>query len=104
IANGKGRVSEREGDTSHAGSDGGLPEVRRGAGQGRGGARGRQAAPELAGQAGSVRRQEAYSHRRTVRGDQGACGRILALAGAVDRRGPRVAEAGTLRRRYVRDP
>ncbi len=39
-----------------------------------------------------------------VRGDQGARGRVLAMAGALDRRGPRVAQEGTLRRRDLRDP
>src|SRR3982074_2349908 len=52
----------------------------------------------------SVRWQEADRHRWTVRGDQGARCRVLAMAGALDRRGPRVAQAGTIRRRDVRDP
>jgi len=40
----------------------------------------------------------------SVYGDQGARGRVLAVAGPLDRRGPRMAEAGALRRRDVRDP
>src|SRR5205823_14965422 len=58
---------------------------------------------ELAGQAPSIRRQEADRHRRTVRGDQGAGGRVLVVAGALDRRSHRVAQARTLRRRDLRD-
>src|SRR6266851_3632868 len=94
--NRKGRRAERDGDSTNAGGYGRVPEVQRRAGQGGGGARGRPPSPELGGQARSVRRQEAHSHRRTVHGEQRAGGRVLALAGALNRRGTRVAQAGTL--------
>src|SRR5216683_5033112 len=94
--NGEGRRAERGGDSAFAGSYGGVPEVQRRAGQGGRGARGRPPLPELAEQARSVRRQEAHRYRWAVCGDQGARGRVLAMAGALDRRGPRMAQAGTL--------
>src|SRR6266700_7703297 len=94
--NGQGRRRERGGDTPNARSYGGVPEVQRRAGEGRGGTRGGPPPPELPGQARSVRRQEAHRHRRAICGDQGARGRVLVVAGALDRRGPRVAQASTL--------
>src|SRR5437773_4346052 len=100
---GEGRPSEQGGETPDARGDGGVSKVQRGAGQGGGGDRGRPALPELAGQAPAVRRQETHDHRRAVRGDQRARGRLLAVAGAVDGRGDGMAEARALRRRDLRD-
>src|SRR5207245_1676031 len=82
---------------------GGVPEIQRRPGQGGGRGRGRPPLPERAGKAPSIRRQEAVRHRRAVRGDQGAGGRVLVVAGALDRRSHRVAQARTLRRRDLRD-
>src|SRR5712691_5458989 len=96
---GEGRRAERGGDPADAGGNGGVPEVQRGARQGGRRRRVRPSLSELAGQAGAVRRQEAESHRRALRGEQGACGRILAVAGALAGRGLGMAEAGALRRR-----
>src|SRR5438034_569944 len=100
---GEGRPSEQGGDTPDATGDGGVSEVQRRAGQGGGGDRRWPALPELAGQAPSVRGQEAHGHRWAVRGDQRARGRLLAVAGAVDGRGDGVAQARALRRRDLRD-
>src|SRR3954464_8781421 len=68
-------------------------EVQRGAGEGRGDA-GRRGPPcELQGSARPVRREQEDGHRWSVRGDEGAGGRLLALAGEVEGRGDRVAQA-----------
>src|SRR6266849_344989 len=101
---GKGRRAERVGDPPDGGGYGGVPEVQRRAGQGGGSTREWSPIPELAGQARSVRRQEAHRHRRAICREQGTRRRVLAVAGAISRRGPRVAQAGTLRRRGLRGP
>src|SRR3954470_3990454 len=68
-------------------------EVQRGAGEG-GGDAGRRGPPcELQGSPRPVRREQEDGHRRSVRGDEGAGGRLLALAGEVEGRGDRVAQA-----------
>src|SRR2546428_1599214 len=101
---GKGRRAERVTDPPDGGGYGGVPEVQRRAGQGGSSTREWSPVPELAGQGRSVRRQETHRHRRAICRDQGTRRRVLAVAGALVRRGPRVAEAGTLRRRGLRGP
>src|SRR5207245_2618933 len=68
------------------------------------GRRRRSARAERAGKARAIRREEAERDRRAVRGDERARGRVLAVAGAFDGRGPRVAQAGTVRRWDLRGP
>src|SRR2546428_3128295 len=94
---GEGRRAERGGDPSYAGGYGGAREVQRGARQGGGGRRGWPPLPERGGKACSVRRQEAHRDRRAVRGGQGAGGRVLAVAGALDGRGPPIGPTGAPR-------
>src|SRR5205807_7831231 len=81
-----------------------VPELQRRAGQGRGGRRSWPPLPKLEGETRSIRRQEADRDRRAVRRSQGASGRLLAVAGALNGRSRRVAEACTLRWRDLRDP
>src|SRR5437867_12994252 len=81
---GKGRRSERGADPPDPGGHGRVPEVQPGAGQGGGGNRRWPTLPERPGQTRSVRRQEAHRHRRAIRGEEGAGGRVWVVVGAVE--------------------
>ena len=70
-----------------------MGEVQRGAGEGRHHARRRRAHPSSKGARVKFSGGEADRDRRTVRRDEGADRRLLALAGEVEGRGDRVGQA-----------
>ena len=65
--------------------------------------RGRGAASQLEGGSGQVRREEADRHRRALCRNQGARRRFLDVAGEVQGRGDRLAQAGSLSRHRSRN-
>ena len=94
---GQGLGSRRDAEPAVADRDG---QVQRRTGEGGHHAGRRGAAAQLEGRAGEVLRPSAHGDRRAVRRNQGAGGRLLAVAGEVEGRGDRMAQARPVRRRH----